>query len=139
MEITKQYLEETREMHNTLQQIDDKVQEIKDRAVNISPSSFSDRVQTTKKMDAMADRVVKYSAIENLYMSVYSEYLDRCGEIAEGIQTIPIKEQLIIIAYYLEGESVPDICDRMYISRSTFFHLRKSALVHIEETESTVK
>lgn len=139
MEITKQYLEETREMHSTLQRIDDKVQEIKDRAVNISPSPFSDRVQTTRKTDAMADRVVKYSALENLYMSVYNEYLDRCGEISEGIQPIPIKEQLIIIAYYLEGESVPDICDRMYISRSTFFQLRRSALAHIAEIGNAVK
>lgn len=131
MEITKEYLEETREMHTTLQGIDDKIQEIKDRAVNISPSYFSERVQTTKKTDAMADRIVKYSALENLYMSVYNEYLDRCGIISEGIRTIPFKEQLIVIAYYLEGESVPDICDRMYISRSTFFRLQKSALTHI--------
>jgi len=66
----------------------------------------------------MADRVVKYSALENLYMSVYNEYLDRCGIISEGIKLIPFKEQLIVIAYYLEGESVPDICDRMYIPES---------------------
>ncbi len=131
MEITKEYLEETREMHNTLQGIDDKIQEIKDRAVNISPSPFSERVQTSRNVDAMADRVVKYSALENLYMSVYNECLDRCVIISEGIKPIPFKEQLIVIAYYLEGESVPDICDRMHISRSTFFQLRRSALSHI--------
>ncbi len=53
MEITKEYLEETREMHSTLQGIDDKIQEIKDRVVNIFPSPFSDRVQASRNVDCL--------------------------------------------------------------------------------------
>lgn len=131
MGITREYLEETRKMHTTLQGVDDRIQEIKDRAVNISPESFSEHVQTSRKTDAMADRVVKYSALENLYMSVYNEYLDRCGKISEGIKTIPLKEQLIIIRYYLEAENVPEICWDMRIARKTFYSLKKSALTYI--------
>lgn len=136
MKVTKDYLEETREVVVHLREMAEDITRLKEKAVATPSQLFSDvRVQTTKKIDTMADRVVKYADLEELYTRTYDWYLDRHSEIQRVIRTLPFKEQLLVIRYYLGGESVPDVCAALYVCRSTFYRLLRSALAHVAEIE----
>lgn len=69
-----------------------------ERAVS-TPSQlfFGVRVQTSRKTDPMADRVVEYADLEELYARTYSWYLDRNSEIQRAISPLPFMEQLMVI------------------------------------------
>lgn len=131
MRITKEYLEETRKMRLDLQRMDEEIKELKGRTMYKPTALFPEKVQTSRKVDAMESRIVAYAGLENTYADMYSQWLERYGIIIDRIRDIPYREQLAIIWFYLEAESVPDICSRKYISRSTFFKRHRSALAHI--------
>lgn len=140
MEITKQYLEETRELVVSLLEMAAEIRQLQEQAVSTPEQLFSDvRIQTTKKIDAMADRVVKYADLEELYIKLHRQYLDSFEVVTDAIKSIPVREQIITIRYYLRGETCPEICAALYISRSTFYKRLRNALTHIAEIESTVK
>lgn len=134
MTVTKEYLEETREIVTTLQDMADEITRLKEKAIATPAQLFSDvRVQTTKKTDAMADRIVRYADLEELYTQMYDSYIDRSSVINRAIRSIPFREQLVIILHYIRGESVQDICDVLYIANRTFYRRLHSALAHIAE------
>lgn len=136
MTVTKQYLEETKEIVTALQDMADEITRLKEKAVATPAQLFSDvRVQASKKKDAMAERVVKYADLEELYTQTYDRYVDRSSVINRVISPIPFREQLVIIWYYIRGESVPAICDALYISRGTFYKRLRSALAHIADID----
>ena len=136
MKVTKGYLEETRELVVSLVEIAAEIRQLQEQAVSTPGQLFSDvRVQTTNKTDAMADRVVKYADLEELYINLHRQYLDRFEAVTDAIKTIPVREQIITIRYYLRGETCPEICDALYISRSTFYNRLRSALTHIAEID----
>lgn len=86
-------------------------------------------------MDAMADRVVKYADLEELYVNLHRQYLERFEVVTDAIRSIPVREQIITIRYYPRGETCPEICDALYISRSTFYKRLRNALTHIAEID----
>lgn len=134
--MTKEYLTETREVVIHLRDMAEDIIRLKEKAVATPSQLFSDvRVQTSKKTDIMADRVVAYADLEELYTRTYNWYLDRNSIIQRVIRPLPFKEQLLIIRYYLGGESVPDICGALYMSRGTFYRHLRSALAHIAEID----
>lgn len=136
MEITKQYLEETRELVVSLLEMAAEIRQLQEQAVSAPGQLFSDvRIQTTKKIDTMADRVVKYADLEELYINLHRQYLERFEMVTDAIRLIPVREQIITIRYYLRGETCPEICDNLYISRSTFYKRLRSALAHIAEID----
>lgn len=140
MRLTREYLEETRKMRLNLQEMDGEIKELKNRAMYKPAALFSEKVQASRKVDAMESKIVSYAGLESVYTDMYNEWLERYGIIIDGIRNIPYKEQLVIIWYYLEAETVPSACSKKYISRSTFFRLQRSALAHIAELkENAIK
>ena len=136
MKVTKGYLEETRELVVSLVEMAAEIRQLQEQAVSTPGPLFSDvRVQTTKKTDAMADRVVKYADLEELYINLHRQYLERFEVVTDAIRSIPVREQIITIRYYLRGETCPEICDALYISRSTFYKRLRNALAHIAEID----
>lgn len=94
MKVTKGYLEETRELVVSLVEMAAEIRQLQEQAVSTPGQLFSDvRVQTTKKTDAMADRVVKYADLEELYVNLHRQYLDRFEVVTDAIRTIPVREQ----------------------------------------------
>ena len=72
MKVTKGYLEETRELVVSLVEMAAEIRQLQEQAVSTPGQLFSDvRVQTTNKTDAMADRVVKYADLEELYINLH--------------------------------------------------------------------
>lgn len=136
MKVTKGYMEETRELVVSLVEMAAEIRQLQEQAVSTPGQLFSDvRVQTTTKTDAMADRVVKYADLEELYINLHRQYLDRLEVVTDAIKSIPVREQIITIRYYLRGETCPEICGALYISRSTFYNRLRSALMHIAEID----
>lgn len=136
MKITKEYLTETREVIVHLKEMAMDITRLKERAVSTPSQLFSDvRVQTSRKTDPMADRVVEYADLEELYARTYSWYLDRNSEIQRAISPLPFREQLVVIWYYLCGETVPEICGKLYICKETFYRYLRKALAHIAEID----
>ena len=92
MKVTKGYLEETRELVVSLVEMAAEIRQLQEQAVSTPGQLFSDvRVQTTNKTDAMADRVVKYADLEELYINLHRQYLDRFEAVTDAIKTIPVR------------------------------------------------
>ena len=134
MSIRKEYLSETREMAIVLQEMGEDIVNLKEKAIALPSGLPSDiHVQMSRPTDVMAARVADYADLEALYARTYETYLDRRRVILEASGGIPFRERLVIIRYYVRGESVADISEGMRISRSSFYKLLRSALIHIRE------
>lgn len=136
MKVTKEYLAETRKLVVHLREMAEDVTRLKEKAASTPSRVFSNtRVQAGRKTDPMAERVVRYIELEELYTQTYNWFLDRNSEIQSVITGLPFREQLLVIRYYLCGESVPEVCDALCMGRSTFYRYLRSALRHIEEID----
>lgn len=127
--ITKQYLDETRDMIEVLQDMQDRINEMKDAASSTTAAILDDvKVQTSGKKDRVGGLVTAYVSLEERFDRLSNEYANRTAAIYKASRDFPPKEQAIIYEYYVLGHDMPEIYRKLHVSERTAYRLRQSAI-----------
>lgn len=126
------YLKQIHDLAGYIKRLPLQISQMKDDACGIHSIVYTERVQTSRKLDCLSNKVIDYCDKENKYLRCVEQFIELYTLLYRTIKDFDLEQQLFLSMYCFEGKSYEQISQEMNISESTVFRLRRDALVALQ-------
>lgn len=111
----------------------EKIAQLKDKSIVITVQGFSEKVQSSGKMDKMAQAVVDYSDLEEEVQREIETLEQKKAEIEKTLECLPTAEYKVLHKRFIELKELYIIADELGRSYSWVCKKKKIAMRHVQE------
>lgn len=129
----RKYLYQHEKMNALIESKQQKILSLKEKAEKITISGFGEKVQSSGKMDKIAEAVADYTDLEREVEEEIRECMALQDEIEKVLACLPSSEYRVLYKRFIEGKELYIVAAEMGKSYSWANKKQRLALKHIQE------